>query len=119
MGKHGPSLFQICSRKARAEGIVGLDGLRHGPAQASDANQGGIMSRQLSNAYRAELDHLKAVSGSKRESVLREAFKDLLKRWGKSNDLLFIPEHDLITAKGNRIYVDGALLHGLRVPFGY
>jgi hypothetical protein len=77
------------------------------------------MSRQLINEYRAELDKLRQVSGSRRESVLREAFKDLLKRWGKGLDLSFIPEHDIVTAKGNRIYVDGALLHGLRVPFGY
>ncbi len=66
------------------------------------------MSRQLINEYRAELDKLRQVSGSRRESVLREAFKDLLKRWGKAQDLQFIPEHDIVTAKGNRIYVDGA-----------
>jgi predicted helicase len=77
------------------------------------------MSSQLINEYRAELDKLRQVSGVRRESVLREAFKDLLKRWGRSLDLTFIPEHDIVTAKGNRIYVDGALLHGLRVPFGY
>lgn len=71
------------------------------------------------NEYRAELDRLKAVSGSRRESVLREAFKDLLKRWGKSLDLTFIPEHDIVTPQKNRIYLDGALLHALRVPFGY
>jgi len=51
--------------------------------------------------------------------VLREAFKDLLKRWGKSQDLQFIPEHDIVTPQKTRIYVDGALLHALRVPFGY
>lgn len=77
------------------------------------------MSRQLINEYRSELDRLKAVSGSRRESVLREAFKDLLKRWGKSQDLTFIPEHDIVTPQKNRIYLDGALLHALRVPFGY
>ncbi len=77
------------------------------------------MSRQLINEYRAELDRLRQVSGSRRESVLREAFKDLLKRWGRSQDLQFIPEHDIVTAQKNRIYVDGALLHALRVPFGY
>jgi predicted helicase len=77
------------------------------------------MSRQLINEYRAELDRMKAISGSKRESVLREAFKDLLKKWGKANDLQFVPEYDRITDKGNRIYLDGALLHSLRVPFGY
>jgi len=77
------------------------------------------VSRQLINEYRADLDRLKAVSGSRRESVLREAFKDLLKRWGRSLDLNFVPEHDIVTAQKNRIYVDGALLHALRVPFGY
>ncbi|GHC99473.1 hypothetical protein GCM10019060_32190 [Novosphingobium pokkalii] len=59
------------------------------------------------------------MSGSRRESVLREAFKDLLKRWGRSQELSFVPEHDILTAQKNRIYVDGALLHALRVPFGY
>lgn len=77
------------------------------------------MSRQLIHEYRAELDRLKAVSGSRRESVLREAFKDLLKRWGRSQDLQFISEHDIVTPQKTRIYVDGALLHALRVPFGY
>jgi hypothetical protein len=77
------------------------------------------LSRQLINEYRGELDRLKSVSGSRRESVLREAFKDLLKRWGKSQDLIFIPEHEYIPPAKNRCYVDGALLHSLRVPFGY
>lgn len=77
------------------------------------------MSQQLINEYRAELDRLRAVSGSKRESVLREAFKDLLKRWGRAHDLQFVAEHDILTKQMTRIYTDGALLHGLRVPFGY
>jgi len=77
------------------------------------------LSRHIINEYRGELDRLKTISGSRRESVLREAFKDLLKRWGRSLDLTFVPEHDLITPQKNRIYVDGALLHALRVPFGY
>ena len=33
------------------------------------------MSRQLINEYRAELDRLRQVSGSRREGVLSEAFK--------------------------------------------
>ena len=77
------------------------------------------MSRQIINEYRAELDRLRQVSGSRRESVVREPFKDLLKRWGKSLDLQFVAEHAIVTPRGNRIYTDGALLHGLRVPFGY
>lgn len=77
------------------------------------------MSQHLIHEYRAELDRLRAISGSRRESVLREAFKDLLKRWGRSADLTFIAEHDIVTKAMTRIYLDGALLHGLRVPFGY
>lgn len=77
------------------------------------------MSKQYINEYRADLDRLRTYTGSRRESVLREAFKDLLKRWGKSQDLLLVSEHDILTPQKTRIYVDGALLHALRVPFGY
>jgi len=62
---------------------------------------------------------MRAISGSRRESVLRDAFKMLLQRWGRGQDLLLVPEHSLITDKGSRIYVDGALLNSLRIPFGY
>ncbi|OYX78736.1 MAG: hypothetical protein B7Y82_00750 [Sphingomonadales bacterium 32-65-25] len=68
------------------------------------------MSKQYINEYRADLDRLRAYTGSRRESVLREAFKDLLKRWGKSQDLLLVAEHDMITPMKTRINVDGALL---------
>lgn len=71
------------------------------------------------NEYRADLDRLRSYTGSRRESILREAFKDLLKRWGRSQDLLLVAEHDMITPMKTRISVDGALLHALRVPFGY
>ena len=54
------------------------------------------LSRQLINEYRAELDKLRAVSGSRREGVLSDAFKDLLKRWGRAQDLSFVPEHDIV-----------------------
>ncbi|MFC3677004.1 type ISP restriction/modification enzyme [Ferrovibrio xuzhouensis] len=77
------------------------------------------MSQLLINAYLADLDRLKKASGSKRESVIREAFKDLLKAWGRSQGLQFIPEHEYITTTKERRYIDGALLHDLRVPFGY
>ena len=77
------------------------------------------MSRQLINEYRAELDRLRQVSGSRREGVLSDAFKGLLRSWGRSSDLTFTSQHEIITPRGNRIYPDGALLHALRVPFGY
>ena len=47
------------------------------------------------------------------------AFKDLLKGWGKQHDLTFIPEYKLDSATKDTRFVDGALLHELRVPFGY
>ena len=77
------------------------------------------MSKLLINQYLADLDRLRRVSGASRESVVREAFKDLLKAWGRSLDLQFIPEHEYITRTKERRYIDGALLHALRVPFGY
>jgi len=70
------------------------------------------LSRQSINEYRAELDRLRAVSGSRRESVLREAFKDLLKRWGRGQELTFVPEHDIVTPQKNRIYLFYGLLTG-------
>lgn len=81
--------------------------------------RGEWVSRQLITEYRSELDRIHASSGSKRESVVREAFKDLLKRWGKSRDLIFLAEHEYITPTGDRRYIDGALVHSIRVPFGY
>lgn len=71
------------------------------------------------NQYLAELSRLKKVGGTHRESVVREAFKDLLKRLGVENDLVFIAEYELDTPTRDRRYVDGALLYELRVPFGY
>lgn len=59
------------------------------------------------------------MSGTARESVVREAFKSLLKDWGRSLDLIFVPEHEHTTLTKSRVYVDGALLHALRVPLGY
>ena len=77
------------------------------------------MSQLLINQYLAQLDVLKKVGGTHRESVVREAFKDLLKGWGKQHDLVFIPEYRLDSATRDIRTVDGALLHELRVPFGY
>ena len=50
------------------------------------------MSQVLINRYLTELANLKWVSGTHGESVVREAFKDLLKSWGRSLDLAVIPE---------------------------
>ena len=50
------------------------------------------MSQVLINDYLKQLDIIKKVSGSRRETIVREAFKDLLKAWARSHDRVFVPE---------------------------
>jgi hypothetical protein len=77
------------------------------------------MSQLLIQHYLNELSDLRRVSGTSRECVVREAFKTLLKDWGRSRDLIFVPEYEYITLAKDRRLIDGALLHELRVPLGY
>ncbi len=77
------------------------------------------MSKRLINSYLAEIDRLRKFSGTSTEQVIREAFKDLLKSWAKSNDLIFIPELLFSTKLGTKVYPDGTILHDVRVPLGY
>jgi predicted helicase len=81
--------------------------------------RGKILSKLLIRRYLTDISRLKQISGTERESVVREAFKDLLKGWAKDHDLTFIPEYEIQTPSRERRYVDGGLLHTLRVPFGY
>jgi hypothetical protein len=83
------------------------------------AEKEGSLSKLLIRRYLTEISRLRQVSGTDRESVVREAFKDLLKGWAKDHDLTFIPEYEILTPAKERRYVDGGLLHTLRVPFGY
>ncbi len=73
----------------------------------------------LIQQYLNQLRDLRKVAGTHRESVVREAFKDLLKGWARTHDLIFVPEYEIAAPTKERRYVDGALLHALRVPFGY
>ena len=77
------------------------------------------MSQLLINDYLKQLDIIRKVSGSQRETIVREAFKDLLKAWGRQHNLVFLAEYPLKTATKTNISVDGALLHELRMPMGY
>jgi hypothetical protein len=77
------------------------------------------MSQHLIQQYLNELSDLRRGSGTTREGVVSEAFKDLLKEYAKSRDLIFIPQYELPRQDGNRRIVDGALVYDLRVPFGY
>jgi hypothetical protein len=77
------------------------------------------VSQLLIQHYLNELQTLRRVSGTAREGVVSEAFKTLLKEWGKSRDLIFVPQYEYQTLRRTRVYPDGALLHALRVPLGY
>jgi predicted helicase len=77
------------------------------------------MSQILIREYLAELSRLKQASGSSRETIVREAFKDLLKAWGRAQDLVFVAEYPMKTATKANIAVDGALLHSIRTPLGF
>lgn len=72
------------------------------------------MSQVLINDYLKQLDIIKKASGSSRETIVREAFKDLLKAWCKQHDLTFIAEYPLKTATKTNLTGDGALLHNWR-----
>ena len=55
------------------------------------------MSQLLINDYLKQLDIIKKASGSQRETIVREAFKDLLKAWGRQQGLIFLAEYPLKT----------------------
>lgn len=76
------------------------------------------MSKLLINQYKNQLSDLKKLSGTHRESVIREAFKDLLKLWAKSHNLVFIPEYPFQTVAKEHRSVDGALVDSVRIPLG-
>jgi len=77
------------------------------------------VSQLLIQHYLNELQTLRRVSGTRRESVVSEAFKTLIKDWGKSRDLFFIPQYEYQTLQKKLVYPDGALVYELRVPLGY
>jgi len=77
------------------------------------------VSQLLIQHYLNELQTLRRVSGTSREGVVSEAFKSLLKDWGRSHDLIFVPQYEYGTLQKTRVYPDGALLHSVRVPLGY
>ncbi|MHB1691928.1 MAG: hypothetical protein ACYCSR_15000 [Thiomonas sp.] len=77
------------------------------------------MSQLLINDDLKQLDLIKKASGSQRETIVREAFKDLLKAWERQQGPVFLAEYPLKTATKANINVDGALLHELRMPLGY
>ena len=56
------------------------------------------MSQLLIHTFLADLDRIRAASGSTRETVVREAFKDLLKDWASRTNSFSSPEYEYQTA---------------------
>ncbi|MDP2354493.1 MAG: type ISP restriction/modification enzyme [Beijerinckiaceae bacterium] len=77
------------------------------------------MSQLAITKYLNDLDVLRSVSGTGREGVVSEAFKDLLKSYAKTRDLIFINQYELPKQDGKSRWIDGALVYDLRLPFGY
>jgi hypothetical protein len=73
------------------------------------------MSQLLINQYLKELADIRRVSGSYNEGAVSEAFKDLLKRWGRQHNLVFSAQYEMKGVMKNSIRPDGALLHELRM----
>ena len=65
------------------------------------------MSQTLIHQYLNELSDLRRISGTQRETVVREAFKSLLKGWGNSQALTFVPEYEYETLTRDRRYIEG------------
>ncbi len=68
------------------------------------------MSQLLINDYLKQLDLIKKVSGSQRETIVLDTFKDLAKAWDRQHDHVFLAEYPLTTATKFNVRVDCALL---------
>jgi predicted helicase len=77
------------------------------------------MSRLLIDEYLREIESLRHVSGLNTEEIIRDAFKDLLKRRARSENLNFVPEYPWTTPLRTTVKPDGVVLHALRVPLGW
>lgn len=80
------------------------------------------MSQVLIQQYLNQLQDLRKVAGTHRESVVREAFKDLLNGWARSCDLVFVRqsaqsltqlETTQTTAGENNLTADALAMVGL------
>ena len=74
------------------------------------------MSRLLITEYLAEIDRLRAVSGSSTEGIVSEAFKDLLKRWARGQGLTFVAQAPYETGMKRTVRPDGTIVSAMPFP---
>ena len=74
------------------------------------------MSRLLISQYHAEVERIIQYGGSRNESSIKDAFKNLLNEYCKTRDFLLIPE---LLYKDKNIRPDGTVKDALRLDWGY
>ncbi len=77
------------------------------------------MSQHAINQYYAEIEKIVDFSGSKRESTIRTAFKNLLNEFAKPKGLMIVDEAWVKGTKGKNVKPDGILKDALRQDWGY
>ncbi len=80
----------------------------------------GPLSQHLVQAYSAEIDRIRRVTGSVTEQVLRKAFRRLIDDWSRSLNLLFVEEYEYRTSQKTTVYPDGTVLYDtVRLALGH
>jgi hypothetical protein len=77
------------------------------------------MSIHLINEYYSKVDKIKLYGGSKNETAIRDAFKELLQQYCESKHLYLISELSCKTKYGTFVTPDGTLKDALRQDWGY
>ncbi len=77
------------------------------------------MSRLLIQNYYTDIEKIIQYGGSRKETTIREAFKNLLNGYCKSQHFILIPELEYRTQSGTTVYPDGTIKDALRLPWGY
>jgi len=77
------------------------------------------MSIHLINEYYSKVDKIKQYSGSKNETAIRDAFKELLQQYCESKHLYLISELSCKTKYSTFVTPDGTIKDALRQDWGY
>ncbi|MGE0083373.1 MAG: type ISP restriction/modification enzyme [Desulfococcaceae bacterium] len=77
------------------------------------------MSNLLIGQYYSKVEKIIQYGGSRKESALRSAFRDLINAYCESKNLLLINELEMKTPFGTTIIPDGTVKDGLRMDWGY
>lgn len=77
------------------------------------------MSVQLIQQYHNKVERIIRYGGSRKETAVREPFKELLNHYARQRNLELIAELDYRTRHGRTVYPDGTLKDALRQDWGY